>query len=166
MIRQFGGVITTQGKTITVTGPQTLQGQEVVVPGDISSAAFFLTAGAIMPESEIVLKNVGINPTRTGILDVLEEMGASIAFSNQDDQNQSADLTVQSSTLQAVTIAGDIIPRLIDELPIIALLATQAHGKTVIKDAEELKVKETNRIDATAEELTKLERTSLPPRTG
>ena len=92
-----------------MTGPQTLQGQEVVVPGDISSAAFFLTAGAIMPESEIVLKNVGINPTRTGILDVLEEMGASIAFSNQDDQNQSADLTVQSSTLQAVTIAGDCV---------------------------------------------------------
>lgn len=166
MIRQFGGVITTQGKTITVTGPQTLQGQEVVVPGDISSAAFFLTAGAIMPESEIVLKNVGINPTRTGILDVLEEMGASIAFSNQDDQNQSADLTVQSSTLQAVTIAGDIIPRLIDELPIIALLATQAHGKTVIKDAEELKVKETNRIDATAEELTKLGADITPTEDG
>lgn len=166
MIRQFGGVITTQGKTITVTGPQTLQGQEVIVPGDISSAAFFLTAGAIMPESEIVLKNVGINPTRTGILDVLEEMGASIACSNQDDQNQSADLTVRSSTLQAVTIAGDIIPRLIDELPIIALLATQAHGKTVIKDAEELKVKETNRIDATAEELTKLGADITPTEDG
>ena len=166
MIRQFGGVITTQGKTITVTGPQTLQGQEVIVPGDISSAAFFLTAGAIMPESEIVLKNVGINPTRTGILDVLEEMGASIAFSNQDDQNQSADLTVRSSTLQAVNIAGDIIPRLIDELPIIALLATQAHGKTVIKDAEELKVKETNRIDATAEELTKLGADITPTEDG
>ncbi|EAC5460306.1 3-phosphoshikimate 1-carboxyvinyltransferase, partial [Listeria monocytogenes] len=77
MIRQFGGVITTQGKTITVTGPQTLHGQEVVVPGDISSAAFFLTAGTVMPDSEIILENVGINPTRTGILDVLEEMGAS-----------------------------------------------------------------------------------------
>lgn len=166
MIRQFGGVITTQGKTITVTGPQTLLGQEVVVPGDISSAAFFLTAGAVMPDSEIVLENVGINPTRTGILDVLEEMGASIAFSNQDDQNQSADLTVQSSTLQAVTIAGDIIPRLIDELPIIALLATQAHGKTVIKDAEELKVKETNRIDATAEELRKLGADITPTEDG
>ena len=166
MIRQFGGMITTQGKTITVTGPQTLLGQEVVVPGDISSAAFFLTAGAVMPDSEIVLENVGINPTRTGILDVLEEMGASIAFSNQDDQNQSADLTVQSSTLQAVTIAGDIIPRLIDELPIIALLATQAHGKTVIKDAEELKVKETNRIDATAEELRKLGADITPTEDG
>lgn len=156
MIRQFGGEITTEGKTITVTGPQSLQGQEVIVPGDISSAAFFLTAAAIMPESQVTLTNVGINPTRTGILEVLEEMGAEMSIHDQDVQNQSATIDIRSSQLTAITISGDIIPRLIDELPIIALLATQAHGTTVIKDAEELKVKETNRIDATAEELQKL----------
>lgn len=156
MIRQFGGTITTEGKTITVTGPQTLHGQEVIVPGDISSAAFFLTAGAIMPDSQITLTNVGINPTRTGIIDVLEEMGADLTLREQDSQNQSATIDIRSSSLKGVTIAGDIIPRLIDELPIIALLATQAEGTTIIKDAEELKVKETNRIDATAEELQQL----------
>jgi len=156
MIRQFGGEITTEGKTITVIGPQSLQGQEVIVPGDISSAAFFLTAAAIMPESQVTLTNVGINPTRTGILEVLEEMGAEMSIHDQDVQNQSATIDIRSSQLTAITISGDIIPRLIDELPIIALLATQAHGTTVIKDAEELKVKETNRIDATAEELQKL----------
>lgn len=156
MIRQFGGEITTEGKTITVTGPQSLQGQEVIVPGDISSAAFFLTAAAIIPESQVTLTNVGINPTRTGILEVLEEMGAEMSIHDQDVQNQSATIDIRSSQLTAITISGDIIPRLIDELPIIALLATQAHGTTVIKDAEELKVKETNRIDATAEELQKL----------
>ncbi|WP_430609085.1 3-phosphoshikimate 1-carboxyvinyltransferase [Enterococcus sp. DIV0876] len=156
MIRQFGGSITTEGKTITVTGPQMFQGQEVIVPGDISSAAFFLTAGAIMPDSHITLTNVGINPTRTGIIDVLTEMGADMNMRNQDVQNQSATIDIRSSQLTGITISGDIIPRLIDELPIIALLATQAQGTTVIKDAEELKVKETNRIDATAEELQKI----------
>lgn len=156
MIRQFGGNISTEGKKITVTGPQTLQGQEVIVPGDISSAAFFLTAASIMPKSDVTLTNVGINPTRIGILDVLEEMGADMSIHDQDMQNQSATIAIRSSELTGITISGDIIPRLIDELPIIALLATQANGTTVIKDAEELKVKETNRIDATAEELQKL----------
>jgi 3-phosphoshikimate 1-carboxyvinyltransferase len=156
MIRQFGGEISVSGKDITVTGPQTFTGQDVVVPGDISSAAFFLVAGAIVPNSELVLTNVGINPTRTGIIDVLQAMGAKLALSEVDDKNQSATLTIQSSTLAPTTIAGDIIPRLIDELPVIALLATQAQGTTVIKDAEELKVKETNRIDAVAAELTKM----------
>lgn len=166
MIRQFGGEITTEGKTITVIGPQSLQGQEVIVPGDISSAAFFLTAAAIMPESQVTLTNVGINPTRTGILEVLEEMGAEMSIHDQDVQNQSATIDIRSSQLTAITISGDIIPRLIDELPIIALLATQAHGTTVIKDAEELKVKETNRIDATAEELQKLGAVITPTADG
>jgi 3-phosphoshikimate 1-carboxyvinyltransferase len=156
MIRQFGGEISVSGKEITVTGPQTFTGQDVVVPGDISSAAFFLVAGAIVPNSELVLTNVGINPTRTGIIDVLQAMGAKLTISEVDNKNQSATLTIQSSPLAPTTIAGDIIPRLIDELPVIALLATQAQGTTVIKDAEELKVKETNRIDAVAAELTKM----------
>lgn len=156
MIRQFGGSIEVCGKEITITGPQTLKGQEVVVPGDISSAAFFLVAGAIVPDSEITLVNVGINPTRTGILDVLSQMGADFTQTAIDTKNQSATITIRTSSLRGIVISGEIIPRLIDELPIIALLATQAHGQTVIKDAEELKVKETNRIDATAEELKKM----------
>lgn len=156
MILQFGGEIQQNGKEITLTGPQKLTGQEVTVPGDISSAAFFLAAGAVVPNSKITLKNVGINPTRTGILNVLEEMGANLSLTNIDEKNQSADITIQSSDLKGITIGGDIIPTLIDELPVIALLATQAKGTTVIKDAEELKVKETNRIDATCDELNKL----------
>lgn len=166
MIRQFGGTITTDGKDIRMTGPQRLVGQNVTVPGDISSAAFFLVAGAIVPNSAIVLKNVGINPTRTGILDVLEEMNADVVISEEDHANQSATLTVKTSSLTSTTISGDIIPRLIDEIPIIALLATQANGQTVIKNAEELKVKETNRIDATAEELRKLGADITPTEDG
>lgn len=156
MIKQFGGEIEVSGKTIRVTGPQQLTGQEVIVPGDISSAAFFIVAAAILKNSQVVLKNVGINPTRTGILDVLEAMGGTFELSEIDEANESATITVSSSTLKATTIQGADIPRLIDELPIIALLATQAEGTTIIKDAKELKVKETNRIDATCEELQKL----------
>ncbi|CAI3284595.1 3-phosphoshikimate 1-carboxyvinyltransferase [Enterococcus cecorum] len=156
MIKQFGGEIEVSGKTIRVTGPQQLTGQEVIVPGDISSAAFFIVAAAILKNSQVVLKSVGINPTRTGILDVLEAMGGTFELSEIDEVNESATITVSSSTLKATTIQGADIPRLIDELPIIALLATQAEGTTIIKDAQELKVKETNRIDATCEELQKL----------
>lgn len=156
LIKQFGGEIEVSGKTIRVTGPQQLTGQEVIVPGDISSAAFFIVAAAILKNSQVVLKSVGINPTRTGILDVLEAMGGTFELSEIDEVNESATITVSSSTLKATTIQGADIPRLIDELPIIALLATQAEGTTIIKDAQELKVKETNRIDATCEELQKL----------
>ncbi|MCD5028463.1 3-phosphoshikimate 1-carboxyvinyltransferase [Enterococcus asini] len=168
MIKQFGGHIETAAdeKTITVSGPQTFQGQEVIVPGDISSAAFFLVAGAIVPNSRIRMTNVGVNPSRTGILTVMEAMGADLVTSEVDEQNQSATLTIATSSLQGVTIEGAIIPKLIDELPIIALLATQAQGTTVIKDAEELKVKETNRIDATAEELRKMGADITPTEDG
>ena len=168
MIKQFGGHIETAAdeKTITLSGPQTFQGQEVVVPGDISSAAFFLVAGAIVPNSRIRMTNVGVNPSRTGILTVMENMGADLVTSEVDEQNQSATLTIATSSLQGVTIEGAIIPKLIDELPIIALLATQAQGTTVIKDAEELKVKETNRIDATAEELRKMGADITPTEDG
>lgn len=156
MIKQFGGAITVIDKTITISGGQRLEGREVTVPGDISSAAFYLVAASLLPESELQLKHVGINPTRTGILDVLNEMGAAIQEIDTDPQNQAADLLIHSASLKAVEIGGEIIPRLIDELPIIALAATQAEGTTIIRNAEELKVKETNRIDATAEELNKL----------
>ncbi|MGM0239642.1 3-phosphoshikimate 1-carboxyvinyltransferase [Enterococcus sp. AZ103] len=156
MIEQFGGTIKVQDKKIKITGKQKLIGQEITVPGDISSAAFFIVAGLILNNSQITLKQVGINPTRTGIIDVLKQMGGAITFSQVDKKNQAADLKVSSSKLKAVQVKGEIIPRLIDELPIIALAATQAEGTTVISDAAELKVKETNRIDVTASELNKL----------
>lgn len=153
MIEQFGGHLEISGKEIRVQGGQSLTGQEVLVPGDISSAAFWLVAGLILPDSKIVLENVGINETRTGILDVIKAMGGKISLSQVDPVAKSATITVESSDLQGTQIAGDIIPRLIDELPIIALLATQAQGQTVIADAEELKVKETDRIQVVADAL-------------
>lgn len=156
MIKQFSGNISVDDKTITVSGGQQLVGQKVTVPGDISSAAFYLVAATLLADSDLQLKHVGINPTRTGILDVLQEMGADIQEGSVDSQNQAADLQIKAAPLKAVEIKGEIIPRLIDELPVIALAATQAEGTTVIRDAEELKVKETNRIDATAQELNKL----------
>lgn len=146
MIQQFGGQLRVDGKKIWLTGSQTLIGQEVTVPGDISSAAFWLVAGLIVPGSAILLENVGINPTRTGILEVIEQMGGQVTYEAVNPQTQSANLGVAYSQLKGTTISGQLIPRLIDELPIIALLATQAQGVTHIKDAQELRVKETDRI--------------------
>ncbi|MBC2023139.1 3-phosphoshikimate 1-carboxyvinyltransferase [Listeria booriae] len=158
MIRQFGGAITTDGLTIRVNGGQEFQGQNVVVPGDISSAAFFIVAGLIIPNSKIRLENVGLNPTRTGIIDVVKEMGGKITVeqTSKAGDEPAGTVIVETSDLKGIEIGGDIIPRLIDELPVIALLASQATGKTIIKDAEELKVKETNRIDAVVTELSKM----------
>lgn len=158
MIRQFGGEVESSGLTVKIKGPQQLTGVNICVPGDISSAAFFLVAGAIVPNSKIVLKNVGLNPTRTGIIDVMKNMGAKITISENDNSTNepTGDLIIETSTLTGTVIEGDLIPRLIDEIPIIALLASQANGKTIIKDAHELKVKETNRIDTVVHELTKL----------
>ena len=153
MLRQFGGELSVDGKKITVQGPQKLSGQTVVVPGDISSAAFWLVAGLIVPNSRVELKNVGINETRTGILDVIRAMGGKLEITDVDPIAKSATLTVETSGLKGTEIGGALIPRLIDELPIIALLATQAQGQTVIKDAEELKVKETDRIQVVADAL-------------
>lgn len=158
MIQAFGGEVKTTGLKKTIHGQQQLKGTTITVPGDISSAAFFLVAGSIIPDSHITLKNVGINPTRSGILDVLKEMGADVVIDQLHDQVMEpyADLTVNASSLRSVTIEGDMIPRLIDEIPILALAATQAEGTTIIKDAAELKVKETNRIDTVVEELKKM----------
>ncbi|MBY5005408.1 3-phosphoshikimate 1-carboxyvinyltransferase [Streptococcus suis] len=153
MIVQFGGELTVNGKEIRIRGGQEFTAQEITVPGDISSAAFWLVAGLVVPNSKIVLENVGINETRTGILDVIKAMGGKISLSNVDDLAKSATIRVETSDLQGTEIAGDLIPRLIDELPIIALLATQANGTTVIRDAEELKVKETDRIQVVADAL-------------
>ncbi len=153
MIVQFGGELTVNGKEIRIRGGQEFTGQEITVPGDISSAAFWLVAGLVVPNSKIVLENVGINETRTGILDVIKAMGGKIRLSHVDELAKSATIRVETSDLQGTEIAGDLIPRLIDELPIIALLATQANGTTVIRDAEELKVKETDRIQVVADVL-------------
>ncbi len=158
MLRQFGAEIDVMDGVISFEGGQTLTGTHVSVPGDISSAAFFLVAGAICQNSKITLENVGINPTRDGIIEILQNMGASMTvIPNEDSQSEpTATITIETSTLKATTIEGEIIPRLIDEIPILALLATQADGKTIIKDAEELKVKETDRIAAVVDELRKL----------
>ena len=166
MLRQFGGELSVDGKKITVQGPQKLSGQTVVVPGDISSAAFWLVAGLIVTNSRVVLKNVGINETRTGIIDVIRAMGGKLEITDMDPIAKSATLTVETSDLKGTEIGGALIPRLIDELPIIALLATQAQGQTVIKDAEELKVKETDRIQVVADALNSMGASITPTADG
>ena len=166
MIRQFGGEIQVDGKTIRIQGGQEFQGQEVIVPGDISSAAFWLVAGLILPDSVIKIENVGINQTRTGILDVIQEMGGDLTMEDRDEKAVSASLTVKTSSLKGIRIDGELIPRLIDELPIIALLATQANGQTVIADAEELRVKETDRIQVVADSLNAMGANVVPTEDG
>ena len=157
MLRAFGATVKVDPDRIsaTVVGGATLVGQTVIVPGDISSAAFWLVAGAIVPGSDLTIQNVGINPTRTGILEALQMMGADIELLNQREVTGEpvADLRVRSSQLKGITIEGDIIPRLIDEVPILAVAAIFAVGTTVIKDAEELRVKESDRITVMATQL-------------
>lgn len=149
MFESFGVDIKSVGTTATVTPAKELIAQKIEVPGDISSAAYFIVAGLITPNSEITIKNVGINPTRDGILTVCKNMGADITLSNvkNDIGEPVADITVRTSALHGCTIEGDIIPELIDEIPVIAIMAAFANGTTIIKDAQELKVKESNRID-------------------
>ena len=132
-----------------------IQPKNFVVPGDISSAAFFIVAALISPGSDITIHNVGINPTRSGIIDIVEQMNGNIELFNVTESSEpTASIRVQyTNNLKPITIEGDLIPKAIDELPIIALLCTQASGTSMIKDAEELKVKETNRIDTTADML-------------
>ena len=166
MIEQFGGQIFINDKEIRIQGGQEFIGQNVVIPGDISSAAFWLVAGLIVPNSKIILKNVGINETRTGILDVIQAMGGKLSVADVDNIAKSATMTVETSELVGTEISGEIIPRLIDELPIIALLATQAKGQTVIRDAEELKVKETDRIQVVADTLNSMGADITPTEDG
>ncbi|MBC9783130.1 3-phosphoshikimate 1-carboxyvinyltransferase [Heliobacterium chlorum] len=160
MLSSFGAKLNRldQGLTTEIESFPSLNGQEIEVPGDISSAAFLLVAASIVPGSELTLRNIGINPTRDGILDVLREMGANLHVENERlvAGEPVADITVQSASLKGTTVGGSIIPRLIDELPIIAVAALFAEGTTIIKDAAELRVKETDRIAVLAEELRKL----------
>ena len=155
MVNGFGGKIISEGTKATITPGLELQGQKIEVPGDISSAAYFIAAGLIAPNSEIVIKNVGINPTRDGILKVALAMGGNITKENERlvSGEPVCDLVVKTSTLHGTTVGGEIIPTLIDEIPIIAIMASLAEGTTIIKDAAELKVKESNRIDTVIEGL-------------
>ncbi len=149
MLTHFGGRVETDQLTLTSYPISELYGKELRIPGDISSAAFIITAALLVPGSRILMKNVGINPTRTGILEVFQQMGADIVLENQNNSQgePTANILASYSNLRGTEISGSIIPRLIDEIPIIALAATQAHGTTIIRDAAELKVKESNRID-------------------
>jgi len=155
MLRHFGADIESCGTTVKIRGGNELQAQEIVVPGDISSAAFFLVAGLIVPGSELMIRGVGVNPTRTGIIDILTMMGGRITLQNQREiaGEPIADILVQASALHGIEISGDLVPRAIDEFPVISVAAAMATGKTVIRDARELRVKETDRIKAMAENL-------------
>jgi 3-phosphoshikimate 1-carboxyvinyltransferase len=160
MLQAFGATLKVDPDThsVTLTGKPTLKGQKVIVPGDVSSAAFWLVAGAIVPGSDLLITNVGVNPTRTGVLDALEMMEADITRENERvvAGEPVADLRVKYSQLQACEIAGDLIPRLIDEIPVLAVAAAFAQGTTVIKDAAELRVKESDRLAVMATELGKM----------
>ncbi|MDN6491527.1 3-phosphoshikimate 1-carboxyvinyltransferase [Leuconostoc mesenteroides] len=157
MLRQFGGQIKTDNGVITVKKQSKLSGQHVLVPSDISSAAFFMVAGLITPNSEITIKKVGVNPTRDGVIKLLERMGAEITQKPiASDGEPLADITVKAQTLHGIAITAEDIPGAVDELPILALAATQAVGDTIISGAEELRVKETDRISTVISELTKL----------
>lgn len=158
MLRGFGADVSCQGNTASILPEPQLLGQKIEVPGDISSAAYFIAAGLLVPGSEILIKNVGINPTRDGILKVCHSMGADITLLNQRENSGEpvADILVRHSSLKAVTIEGEIIPTLIDELPMIAVMACFAEGTTIIKDAAELKVKESDRIAVMTKNLSRM----------
>ncbi len=158
MLSFFEGRVEKNGSGISVKGPARLKGQNISVPGDLSSAAFFIAAAVLVKNSEIVLESVGINPTRIAFLDLLINMGANIEMSSSKEVNNEpvADIHVKSSTLKGVTISGETIPGLIDEIPILAILATQADGITKILDAQELRYKESDRLQAVASNLKKM----------
>ncbi len=173
MLHGFGARVSSKIKAdgraaASILPCEELYGQKIKIPGDISSAAYFIAAGLIIPGSEILVKNVGINPTRAGLLTVCENMGADITYLNKTSSGgePAADILVKHSPLKAVTIEGNIIPTLIDEIPIIAVMAAFAEGTTVIRDAAELKVKETNRIDTVTENLKAMGADVIPTEDG
>ena len=158
MLTNFGAEVKSIDNTVSVKPRPSLTGRKIDIPGDISSAAYFIAAALIVPNSELLIKNVGINPTRAGILKVCQMMGADIKLENikENGNELSADLLVRHSNLKGVNIGGSIIPTLIDEIPIIAVLSCFAKGRTVIRDAQELKVKESNRIDVIVDNLSRM----------
>ncbi len=158
LLPRFGVPVEVDGLTVAVAGPARLRAAEVEVPGDISAAAFFLVAAAVVPGSRLVLPGVGVNPTRAGLLEVLEAMGARVRRLNEREEagEPVADLEVEASELRGVQVGGDLVPRLIDEVPALAVAAACAEGVTEIRDAAELRVKESDRIAALARELGRL----------
>ena len=158
MLSSFGAFVQTCGTTATIEPEPVLTAQKVEVPGDISSAAFFIAAGLLIPGSELLIKNVGINPTRDGILRVCKQMGANLELLNTRTQcgEPVADILVKHSELNGTVIEGDLIPTLIDELPVIAVMAACANGETIIRNAEELKVKESNRLEIIVHHLSEM----------
>lgn len=157
LLQAFGAQVEQKGNSIAVVGGCRLQGQKVEVPGDISSAAFFLVAGCLVPKSEIIVRDVGVNPSRTGILRILQSMGADIELFNRCEKLEpTSDVVVRSSTLRAVNITSEMVPDLIDELPVIAVAACLASGTTTIRGASELRVKESDRLAAISSELSRL----------
>lgn len=168
MLRSFGADIRTEGRTCTITPPKTLHGQHIEVPGDISSAAFFIAAACITPDSDVLIQNVGINPTRAGILEVCRAMGADVSLENVRETGGEpvADIRARTSRLKGTVIEGDIIPTLIDELPVIALMACFAEGQTIIRDAHELRVKESDRIAIVSDNLQAMDADVIPTDDG
>ena len=158
MLHFFGAQVLSEGTTASIQPSPTLEGRFIQVPGDISSAAYFIAAALLIPGSEVLIRNVGVNPTRDGILRVCQAMGADITRLNErsDSGEPTADLLVRHSSLRGTVIEGDLIPTLIDELPIIAVMAALAKGTTVIRDAAELKVKESDRIQVMTENLIRM----------
>lgn len=167
MLNYFGARVTSDNTTASIRPEPSLEAREIQVPGDISSAAYFIAAGLLVPGSEILLKNVGINPTRDGILRVCKAMGADITLLNERASGEpTADLLIRSSSLHGTTIGGEIIPTLIDEIPMIAVMAAFAEGTTIIRDAQELKVKESDRIAVMAENLHRMGADVIPTDDG
>jgi 3-phosphoshikimate 1-carboxyvinyltransferase len=158
LLRAFGVPVATDGGAVSVTGPVSLTGTTVDVPGDISSAAFLIAAALLVPGSELEIGRVGVNPTRTGFLDILASMGATVKLGNAREVSgePTASLTVRTAPLRGATIKGQLVPRAIDEFPILCVLAAFANGETIVDDAGELRVKESDRIRVMAEELGKL----------
>jgi len=158
MLTYFGAEVKRSGTAVSIAGGQKLTGREIAVPGDISSAAFFMVAALIIKDSELLIKNVGINPTRTGIIDILQAMGGDLKIVHQREISGEpvGDILVKSSKLKGIEIKGDMIPRAIDELPVAAVAAAFAEGITKIKDAKELRVKESDRIGTMATYLKEL----------
>lgn len=158
MLQQFGAKLNCNDSTVSIKHCDELTATDIMVPGDISSAAYFIAAALIIPDSEIIIENVGVNPTRDGILEVCKQMGAEITMENlqNSDGECYCDLHVRYSKLHGTTIGDALIPRLIDEIPVLAVMACFAEGETIIKDASELKVKESNRIDVMVNQLKRM----------
>ena len=155
MLQGFGASVTSEKTTASIVGNPKLYGQKIQIPGDISSAAYFIAAATIVPNAELMIRNVNCNPTRNGILKVAKMMGADISYENKRivSGEEVCDLLVRSSSLQGTTIAGELIPTLIDEIPMIAVMAAYASGQTIIRDAGELRVKESDRIASVVDNL-------------